>query len=107
MCRITINAQGLEVTDSVRRLVESDLGAILEPHGRRVAAVHVRLWEEHGGPAICYIRVDLNPSGGLGLGATEPDVRGAVRKASERVGRAVTQRLAVPFASPAPPLPRG
>ena len=68
MCRITINAQGVEVTDSVRRLIEGDLGAVLEPHGVRVAFAHVRLWEGVGGPTTCYIRVDLNPSGGLGLG---------------------------------------
>jgi hypothetical protein len=98
MCRITINAQGVEITDSVRRLIERDLGAVLEPHGSRVASAHVRLWEgvATDGPTTCYIRVDLNPSGGLGLGATEPDLMRAVRNASERVGRAVKNHLAHP-----------
>ena len=96
MCRITINAQGVEFTESVRRLVESDLGAVLAAHGRRVAFAHVRLWKglDDEGPTTCYIRVDLNPSGGLGLGATEPDVTRAVRKAAERIGRAVESQLA-------------
>jgi hypothetical protein len=98
MCRITINAQGVEVTDSVRRLIEGDLGAVLEPHGVRVAFAHVRLWEgvDAGGPTTCYIRVDLNPSGGLGLGVTEPGLTEAVRRASERVGTAVKRELADP-----------
>ena len=98
MCHITIHAQGMEVTDSVRQLVERDLGAVLEPHGNRVASAHVRLWEgvDTAGPTTCFIRVDLNPSGGLGLGVTAPDVTRAVRNASARVGRAVTDRLAYP-----------
>jgi hypothetical protein len=103
MCRITINAQGVEITDSVRQLIESDLGAVLEPHGGRVASAHVRLWEggDIEGPTTCYIRVDLNPSGGLGLGATEPDLTKAVRRASERVGTAVKKELACPTRTPA------
>ena len=98
MCQITIHAQGVEITESVRRLIESDLGAVLEPHGDGVASAHVRLWEgvDSEGPTTCYIRVDLNPSGGLGLGATEPGVMRAVRKAAERVGRAVKNHLAYP-----------
>ena len=96
MGRITINAQGVEIDDSVRGLIERDLGAVLEPHGSRVASAHVRLWEgiDTAGPTTCYIRVDFNPSGGLGLGATEPDLTRAVRNACERVGRAVREQLA-------------
>lgn len=103
MCRITINAQGVEITDSVRLLIESDLGAVLEPHGGRVASAHVRLWEgvDIEGPTTCYIRVDLNPSGELGLGATAPGLMNAVRKASERVGTAVKNQLAYPPATAA------
>jgi hypothetical protein len=109
MCRITINAQGLEITDSVRRLIESDLAAVLEPHGRGVASAHVRLWEgvDTEGPTTCFIRVDLNPSGGLGLGATAPDLTKAVRQASERVGAAVRKQLAYLPATPASWWPGG
>ncbi len=103
MCQIMINAQGVEITDSVRDLVERDLGAVLERHGSRVASAHVRLWKgaDIAGPTTCYIRVDLNPNGGLGLGATEPDLTRAVSNASERVGRALTNQLAYPASVPA------
>lgn len=103
MCEIKINAQGFEITDSMRRLIESDLGAVLERHGKAVASAHVRLWQgvDTTGPTTCYIRVDLNPSGGLGLGATEPDLTRAVRNASARVGRAVKDQLASPTRAPA------
>jgi hypothetical protein len=98
MCRITIHAQGVEITDSTRRMIERDLGAVLDEHGRRVAFAHVRLWKgvDVEGPTTCYIRVDLNPSGGLGLGATEPDLTTAVRNTSQRIGRAVGTELASP-----------
>src|SRR5688500_13908560 len=103
MCRITINAQGVEITDSVRRLIEDDLGAVLEPHGVRVASAHVRLWEgvDIDGATTCFIRVDLSPSGGLGLGATAADIAKAVRTATERVGMAVKNELAYPTTPPA------
>ena len=103
MCRITINGQGVEITDSVRRLIENDLAAVLEPHGGRVAFVHVRLWEpfDSAGPTTCYIRVDLKPSGGLALGATASGLMKAVRKASERVGTAIKKQLAYPPATAA------
>ena len=103
MCRITINGQGLEITDSVRRLIESDVGAVLEPHGGRVALAHVRLWEplDSDGPTTCYIRVDLKPSGGLALGATAPDLTRAVRQASERLRAAVENKLRCPTATAA------
>ena len=108
MCRITINAQGVEVDESVRRLVEGSVRAVLEPHGIRVASAHVRLWEGASqGPTTCYIRVDLNPSGGLGRGVTEPDLTKAVRRASERVGTAVQRELAFPTRPAAPRWSRG
>ena len=101
MYRITINGQGVDITDSVRRLIESDLGAVLEPHVDRVALAHVRLWEplDSDGPTTCYIRVDLKPSGGLALGATAPGLAKAVRKASAQVGTAVNDRLTCPTAT--------
>jgi ribosome-associated translation inhibitor RaiA len=103
MCRITINGQGVEITDSVRRLIESDLGAVLEPHGGRVAFAHVRVWEppDSDGPTTCYIRVDLKPSGCLALGATAPDLTKAVRQASERLRAAVENKLRYPTATAA------
>ena len=103
MCRVTINGQGVEITDSVRRLIETDLGAVLAPHRGRLAFVHVRLWKplDSDGPTTCYIRVDLKPSGGLALGATAPDLVKAVRKASARVGAAVENQLDYPTAVPA------
>ena len=95
MCRITINGQGVEVTDSVRRLIEADLRAVLAPHGGRFALAHVRLWEplDSDGPTTCYIRVDLKPNGGLALGATAPDLTRAVRQASERLRAAIESKL--------------
>ena len=109
MCPITINAQGVEITDSGRRLIESDLGAVLEPHGGGIASAHVRLWQglDIEGPTTCYIRVDLTPSGDVGLGATAPDLTKAVRTASERVGMAVRNELADPTRSPASGRSRG
>jgi hypothetical protein len=97
MWRIAINGQGVTITDDVRRLIESDLRAALEPHGGRIAFAHVRLWEpvDSDGPTTCYIRVDLRPCGGLALGATASDLRKAVRRASERVGSAIGNRLAI------------
>jgi hypothetical protein len=103
MCRITINGQGVEITNDVRRLIERDLRAALEPYGGRIAFAHVRLWEpiDSVGPTTCHIRVDLKPSGGLALGTTAPDLAKAVRRASERVGAAVANRLASPIATAA------
>ena len=96
MWRIGINGQGVEITSGVRRLVEGELRAVLEPCGGRVGLAHVRLWEpiQGDGPITCYIRVDLRPSGGVALGATAPDLADAVRRASERVGIAIQNQLA-------------
>ena len=96
MGRITINGQGVEITNDVRQLIENNLRAVLEPYGGRIAFAHVRLWEpiDSVGPTTCHIRVDLKPSGGLALGATAPDLAKAVRRASERVGAAVENQLA-------------
>jgi hypothetical protein len=95
--RIAINGQGVEITDDVRRLVEGDLRSVLEPHRGRIAFAHVRLWEpiDTDGPTTCYIRVDLRPWGGLALGATAPDLTKAIGRATERVGTAVRNQLAI------------
>jgi hypothetical protein len=97
MWRIGINGQGVEITDPVRHMIETDLRAALEPHRSRIVFAHVRLWEpiDSDGPTTCYIRVDLRPCGGLALGATGPDLKEAVTRAAERVGTAVRNQLAV------------
>jgi hypothetical protein len=96
MWQIGINGQGVEITSEVRRLVEGELRAVLQPCSGRVGFAHVRLWEpiQGDGPTTCYIRVDLRPSGGVALGATAADVANAVRRASERVGIATQNQLA-------------
>jgi hypothetical protein len=102
MWRIDINGQGVEITNGLRCLVEDDLRAVLQPYGSRVAFAHVRLWEPIAGdgPATCYIRVDLRPSGGVALGATAEDVPKAVRQASARIGTAIQDQLARPAGVP-------
>jgi hypothetical protein len=94
--RIAIHGQGVEVTARIRRLVDGTLRALLEPYGCRVVFAHVRLWasSDRAGSTTCYVRVDLNPSGGLALGATAPTLAEAVKRASERVEAAVGSQLA-------------
>jgi hypothetical protein len=41
----------------------------------------------------CYIRVDLNPSGGLALGEFGPGTKQAVAAATRRIGAAVGREI--------------
>ena len=42
---------------------------------------------------ICYILVDLHPSGGLGIRDAAPNVETAIDRATERAGGAVRREL--------------
>lgn len=99
--RVAIHGQGVEVVDELRELVEARLLRDLRPYAGRIIAAHVRLWvpTEGDGPAICHVRVELRPSGGLALGETGSSLATAIGRATERMGMALGAQLARPGAA--------
>ena len=99
--RVAIHGQGVEVVDELRDLVEDRLVRDLRPYARRIIATHVRLWVpmEGDGPAICHVRVELRPSGGLALGETGSSLATAIGRATARMGSALGAQLARPGAA--------
>ena len=94
--RVAIHGQGVEIVDELRDLVEERLMRDLRPFARRIVAAHVRLWvpTEDDRPAICHVRVELRPSGGLALGETGSSLATAIGRATERMGMALGAQLA-------------
>lgn len=91
--RIVINAQGMEIGEPVREQIEKRLRADLLPFAAGIVVVHARLWVAPGGegPAICHVRVDLRPTGGIALGETAADVPAAVARAGRRMSEELEQ----------------
>jgi ribosome-associated translation inhibitor RaiA len=96
--RVAVHGQGVQVVDELRHLVEKRLRTDLRSYARRIVVAHVRLWvpTEADNPAICHVRVELRPSGGLALGETGSDLRTAVARAVERMRIALGAQLARP-----------
>ncbi len=94
--RVVIDVQGTELGDRARKAVDARLRADLEPFATGIVVVHARLWVAPGGqgPAICHVRVDLRPTGGIALGETGADVATAVARAGRRMSEALDQPLA-------------
>ena len=94
--RVAIHGHGVEIVDDLRGLIERRLRRDLLPFAGRIVVAHVRLWvpTEGDGPAICQVRVELRPSGGLALGETGSSLATAVGKATERMGMALGVQLA-------------
>ena len=91
--RIVIDVQGMDLAEPGRKAVEARLRADLEPFAAGIVVVHARLWVAPGGqgPAICHVRVDLRPTGGIALGETGADVPAAVARAGRRMAAALDQ----------------
>ena len=85
--RIVIDAQGMTLAGPAREAVGARLRTELEPFAAGIVVVHARLWSAPGGegPAICHVRVDLRPSGGIALGEIGADVPTAVARAGRRM----------------------
>jgi hypothetical protein len=96
MQRLMVFGHNVEVTRDLRAYIDSQIEGALRPFGKRVGTVCVRLHQasDPAAPVSCYIRVDLNPSGGLALGEFAPGARQAVAAATRRVGAAVGQEIA-------------
>jgi hypothetical protein len=93
--KTTIHADGVEVDGRLRSSIEQQVWAMFRVLERRIGHVHVRLYGDVEGTGLhtCYIRVEAVPSGGLALGDTAADVRGAIARAVSRIGRAVRREV--------------
>ena len=96
--RIVIHGQGVALTRGLAQAIEERLRKDLRPHARRIVVAHVRLWTPPEGdrPAVCHLRVELRPSGGLALGEAGLDAAAAVERASLRMTVALGAHLARP-----------
>jgi hypothetical protein len=95
MKRVMVFGHNVEVTGDLRAYVDSQIEVALRPFGKRVVTVCVRLHQasDPGAPVSCYIRVDLNPSGGVALGEFAPGTKQAVAAAIGRIGAAVGREI--------------
>jgi ribosome-associated translation inhibitor RaiA len=93
--RIVVHGHGVEIGDELRAFIEASVWKDLRPFAARIIVSHVRLWHpaEAEAPAVCQVRVDLRPSGGLALGETAGTPSTAVEKATRRMGRALGRQL--------------
>lgn len=94
--RVAIHGQGVEIVAELRDLIEQRLRRDLRPYAGRIIVAHIRLWvpTEGDGPAICHVRVELRPSGGLALGEAGSGLATAIGRATERMGMALGARTA-------------
>ena len=96
--RIVLHNQGVKLTRALGDAVQERLRRDLRPYAGRIVVAHVRLWmpSDADGPAVCHVRVELRPSGGLALGETGSDAAAAVERASLRMASALRAQLARP-----------
>ena len=104
MQRLMVFGHNVEVTRDLRAYIDSEVEGALRPFGKRVGTVCVRLHQasDPAAPVSCYIRVDLNPSGGLALGEFAPGTKQAVAAATRRIGGAVGREIARAQGAPNP-----
>jgi hypothetical protein len=95
MQRVLVFGHNVEVTADLRAYVDSEVKGALRHFGKCVGTVCVRLHQasDPGAPVSCYIRVDLNPSGGVALGEFAPGTKQAVAAAARRIGAAVDREI--------------
>ena len=95
---ISVHAQGVDLDDGLRTEIGVRVAADLRAYASRIAVTHVRLWVslEGQGPAMCQVRVELKPSGGLAVGETGSDLGAAIAHASERMAASLDARFALP-----------
>jgi hypothetical protein len=95
MQRLMVFGHNVDVTRELRAYIDSQVEGVLRPFGKRVGTVCVRLHQasDPDAPVSCYIRVDLNPSGGLALGEFAPGTKQAVAAATRRIGAAVGREI--------------
>ena len=95
MQRLMVFGHNIDVTRELRAYVDSQVEDVLRPFGKRVGTVCVRLHQasDPGAQVSCYIRVDLNPSGGLALGEFAPETKKAIALATRRIGAAVGREI--------------
>lgn len=102
--RLAIHGHNVEITPDLYSRVERRVLSALRRFGRRVRRMTVRVHAGTGDTMTsCHILVELNPSGGLGLGETAPDLETAIDRAAERVGGVVGLELARRSALPGGP----
>jgi hypothetical protein len=96
MQRLMLFGHNVELTRDLRAYVDSLVEGALRPFGKCVGTVCVRLHQasDPGAPVSCYIRVDLNPSGGLALGEFASGTKQAVAAATRRIAAAVGREIA-------------
>ena len=95
MERLMVFGHNVEVTRDLRAYIDSQLDGVLGPFGKRVGGVCVRLHQASDPAAAvsCYIRVDLNPRGGLALGEFGRGAKDAIAAAAGRIGAAVGREI--------------
>ena len=95
MQRLIVFGHNIEVTRELRTYIDSQVESALRPFGKRVDTVCVRLHQASDPDAqvSCYIRVDLNPSGGAALGEFAPGTKQAIALATRRIGAVVGREI--------------
>lgn len=95
--RLSIHGHGVGVTPTMASRIQDRVRSAMEPFGRRVDAVTVRVSRlaDHGSDFwACSLLIDLHPGGGLGLGQTDAELPAAIDRAVERAVAAVAVELA-------------
>ncbi len=95
MQRLMVYGHNVEITRELRSYIDAEVQAALRPFGRRIGVVSVRLHQPSDPDAqvSCYIRVDLNPRGGLARGEFGTGPKQAIERATARISAAVAQDL--------------
>ena len=94
--RLVVHGHNVEITPELYSHVEGRVLSTLGTLGRQIGRVTVRVHAPVGtedAMTICYILVELHPSGGLGIGDAAPNVETAIDRAAERAGAAVRREL--------------
>ena len=94
--RLVVHGHNVEITPEIYSHVEGRVLSSLGTLGRQIGRVTVRVHAPVGTEdvmTICYILVELHPSGGLGIGDAAPNVETAIDRAAGRAGGAVRREL--------------
>lgn len=95
---IDIQARDFWLTTALRKHVERRLGFALSTRYDRISRIRVRLYDVNGprggSDKRCHLHVVIPGQADVVIVDTQPDLYAAIDRAADRVGRAVSRRLA-------------
>ncbi len=96
--QIEIQARDFWLTTALSRHIERRLGFALGTRYDRLSRVRVRLYDVNGprggNDKRCHVHVVIPGQADVVVVDTQPDLYAAIDRAADRVGRAVSRRLA-------------